>query len=234
METFEAVRTVLAVRAYQDKALSPETVRRLWDWYGANPYVQGSYFTAMVGRGVAEFLSATGKLSGKALDYGCGCGYGINFLFRKAAVSSFLAVDVSPEAIGYCQRSYPDVADSFRPEATFRNALMLIRLYPGRSITIHNRDRIDAWGTGSRHAASASGDRSRLSRRTPISFSTWTMRTVWTVPSIARRCFWTAAKARTSVSRFSVENGERISCRVPSRSAARANRRGSRLTHAGA
>lgn len=44
----------------------------------------------------------------------------------------------------------PVIADSFRPEATFRNALLLIRQYPGRSITIHNLDRIDAWAGGSR------------------------------------------------------------------------------------
>jgi len=43
----------------------------------------------------------------------------------------------------------PRIAESFRPEATFRNALMLIRLNFGRSITVHNRDRIDAWGTES-------------------------------------------------------------------------------------
>ena len=29
METFEAIRTVLAVRAYQDKPIPPETVRRI-------------------------------------------------------------------------------------------------------------------------------------------------------------------------------------------------------------
>ena len=29
METFEAIRTVLAIRAYQDKPIPPETVRRI-------------------------------------------------------------------------------------------------------------------------------------------------------------------------------------------------------------
>ncbi len=44
----------------------------------------------------------------------------------------------------------PRIAESFAPEATFRRALLLIRQFPGRSITVHNRDRIDAWGTEGR------------------------------------------------------------------------------------
>lgn len=46
----------------------------------------------------------------------------------------------------------PRIAESFRPEATFRRALLLIRQFPGRSITIHNLDRIDAWGREGRIA----------------------------------------------------------------------------------
>ncbi len=44
----------------------------------------------------------------------------------------------------------PRIAESFAPEATFRRALLLIRQFPGRSITIHNLDRIDAWGSDGR------------------------------------------------------------------------------------
>jgi len=46
----------------------------------------------------------------------------------------------------------PRIAESFAPEATFRKALLLIRQFPGRSITIHNLDRIDSWGTEGRIA----------------------------------------------------------------------------------
>lgn len=83
---------------------SPEAVRRLWDWYGANPHVQDSYFTAMVGRGVAEFLSATGKLSGKALDYGCGPGHMIAQLLERGL--ECLAADSSPGSIRAVNERY--------------------------------------------------------------------------------------------------------------------------------
>jgi SAM-dependent methyltransferase len=76
---------------------TPDRVRRLWDWYGANPYVQGSYFTAMVGRGVVEFLSAAGRLEGRALDYGCGPGHLIGHLLDRGLECR--AVDSSPESI---------------------------------------------------------------------------------------------------------------------------------------
>lgn len=68
-------------------------------------------------------------------------------VFRGGVARHGYLAKPAPRAI---EEFATSIADSFRPEATFRNALMLVRLYPGRSITIHNRDRIDAWGTGSR------------------------------------------------------------------------------------
>ena len=89
-------------------------------------------------------------------------------------------------------------------------------------------------GTVAAKARSASSPWSRAEGIIPISFSTWTIRTVWVPWSIARRCFSTAANARASVSRFTAANGDRISCGVPARSVARGKRRASRFTHAGA
>jgi SAM-dependent methyltransferase len=48
------------------------------------------------------------------LDYGCGSGYGANFLWRRGRPRSLVAVDVSPDAIAYCRAVYTDVADHFR------------------------------------------------------------------------------------------------------------------------
>jgi 2-polyprenyl-3-methyl-5-hydroxy-6-metoxy-1,4-benzoquinol methylase len=47
------------------------------------------------------------------LDYGCGTGYGMNFLYRTAGVRSIRGLDPSPEAIQYCQTAYPDLAAQF-------------------------------------------------------------------------------------------------------------------------
>ncbi len=38
------------------------------------------------------------------------------------------------------------IADSFRPDATFLNSILLARFYPGRSIVIHNRTLIESCG----------------------------------------------------------------------------------------
>lgn len=74
-----------------------ENVRKLWDWHGTNPSVQGSYFTSMVGEGVVNFLAATGKLQGKALDYGCGTGHVIDHLLDRGLECS--AVDSSRDSV---------------------------------------------------------------------------------------------------------------------------------------
>lgn len=76
---------------------TPDAVRRLWDWYGSNPHLQGLYFTAMVGRGVVNVLAATGKLSGRVLDYGCGPGHLLAHLLDRGLECH--AVDSSPESI---------------------------------------------------------------------------------------------------------------------------------------
>jgi len=41
------------------------------------------------------------------------------------------------------------IVDSFRPSATFMNAVLLVRFYPDRSVVIHNLTRIESWGTES-------------------------------------------------------------------------------------
>jgi SAM-dependent methyltransferase len=73
---------------------------------------------------------------GTILDYGCGTGYGTNFLLRRGNLASLVGVDVSEEAISYCRRSYEDVADVFRllppgelpfPESSF-SAILLFQV----------------------------------------------------------------------------------------------------------
>ena len=39
------------------------------------------------------------------------------------------------------------ITDSLRPDATFLNAVLLARFYPGRSLVIHNLTRIESWGS---------------------------------------------------------------------------------------
>jgi SAM-dependent methyltransferase len=68
------------------------------------------------------------------LDYGCGAGYGANFLMRTAGVRSLTAVDASSTAIDYCRRTYGDLGNIFTaitpgaslewPEGSFDIALM--------------------------------------------------------------------------------------------------------------
>lgn len=43
----------------------------------------------------------------------------------------------------------PVIADSFRPTATFLNALLLVRFYPGRALMIHNLTLVESQGTES-------------------------------------------------------------------------------------
>lgn len=76
---------------------TPDVVRRLWDWYGSNPHLQGTYFTAMVGGGVVNFLAATGRLSGRVLDYGCGPGHLLTHLLDRGLECH--AVDSSAESV---------------------------------------------------------------------------------------------------------------------------------------
>jgi nitroreductase len=72
MEVYEAVRTVLAVRAYQDKPLPPEAVRRIIDagWLtGSSMNGQPWYFILVKERAVLRQLGAmirTGTYTGQA------------------------------------------------------------------------------------------------------------------------------------------------------------------------
>ena len=86
-------------------------------------------------RHMTAYHFATRFVRGAAvLDYGCGAGYGTNFLMRKAGVRSMAAADVSCPAINYCRRTYGDIANVFStiepgarlpwPDASFQVVLM--------------------------------------------------------------------------------------------------------------
>jgi SAM-dependent methyltransferase len=47
------------------------------------------------------------------LDYGCGTGYGTNLVFRRSIPSRVTGMDMSQEAVDYCQRQYGDLAGRF-------------------------------------------------------------------------------------------------------------------------
>lgn len=67
-------------------------------------------------RHMTAYHFARPRVGGRdVLDYGCGTGYGANFLARRGAVRSLVGVDVSSEAIAYCHAAYPDLGDVFRP-----------------------------------------------------------------------------------------------------------------------
>ena len=83
---------------------TPEHVRRLWDWYSSNPQVQSLYFTHMVGDGIAGFLDATGRLKGKALDYGCGNGYLLGHLLARGLECN--GVDLSAQSVASVNASF--------------------------------------------------------------------------------------------------------------------------------
>ena len=48
------------------------------------------------------------------LDYGCGAGYGTNFISRRGRPRSLVGVDIDEPSIGYCRVCYQDIADCFR------------------------------------------------------------------------------------------------------------------------
>jgi SAM-dependent methyltransferase len=48
------------------------------------------------------------------LDYGCGAGYGTNFVCRRGRPRSVIGMDIDEAAIAYCRVCYQDIADCFR------------------------------------------------------------------------------------------------------------------------
>jgi len=65
-------------------------------------------------RHMTAYHFATRFVRGRdVLDYGCGAGYGANFLLRTAGVRSLAAADVSHAALEYCRRTYPDLGNIF-------------------------------------------------------------------------------------------------------------------------
>jgi len=60
------------------------------------------------------------------------------------------------------------IDNSFRPTSTFRNAVLLVRFWPGRSLTLHNLERIEVNGREVRR--SALPDRAALAQEVERSF----------------------------------------------------------------
>jgi arylamine N-acetyltransferase len=67
-------------------------------------------------------------------------------LYRDGTLRHGYVAKPSPRKIG---DFHTVIVDSFRPSATFMNAILLARFYPDRSVVIHNLTRIESWGTES-------------------------------------------------------------------------------------
>ena len=65
-------------------------------------------------------------------------------LHRDGQLKHGYTVKPIPRQIGHFGRV---IEDSYRPSATFMNALLLVRLYPNRSVVIHNLSVIESEGT---------------------------------------------------------------------------------------
>lgn len=88
---------------------TPEIVQLFWDWCAKNPYMEETYFSAAVGRGIINLLDLTGKLKGRVLDYGSGRGHLLNHLL--AAGLDCYGIDFSKESIEMLNekfREYPN------------------------------------------------------------------------------------------------------------------------------
>lgn len=75
----------------------PQQIARLWSYWGSRQHHLEQYFSRQVGHGVVAFLKHTGRLRGKALDYGCGPGFLLDHLL-KAGLECWGA-DTSPRAV---------------------------------------------------------------------------------------------------------------------------------------
>lgn len=62
---------------------TPEQIERFWDWHGTNAHAESNYFSNQVGLGIVNFLSMTGNLQGRVLDYGCGVGHLLSHLLQR-------------------------------------------------------------------------------------------------------------------------------------------------------
>jgi 2-polyprenyl-3-methyl-5-hydroxy-6-metoxy-1,4-benzoquinol methylase len=83
---------------------TPENVRRLWTYWNSKAHLQGENFSYQVGAGIVNFLQSTGRLQGKALDYGCGLGYVLQNLLDRGLECS--AAEFSAESVDLVNRKF--------------------------------------------------------------------------------------------------------------------------------
>jgi len=93
-----------------------EQVRRYWNWLGHNPYIQSSYFSFRVGRGVIRFLDAAGLLHGRILDFGCGTGHLLKELLGRKLTC--FAADSSDEAVARVNQEFSTFSNWHGAERT--------------------------------------------------------------------------------------------------------------------
>lgn len=98
---------------------TPEIVGRLWAWYGTNPYLENTYFSSMVGKGIINFLKETGKLKGSVLDYGCGRGHLLKHL---------LALDLECYAVDFSEESIEMLNEKFRGYQNWKQGTVISNL----------------------------------------------------------------------------------------------------------
>ena len=116
---------------------------------GQDYLVDGGYaapFLAPLPRGLqADFVVALGRdryvLKPQDAD---GCSR--LELYRDGILKHGYVVKPSPRKI---DDFHAVIIDSFRPDATFLNAVLLARFYPDRSLVIHNLTRVESRGTES-------------------------------------------------------------------------------------
>ncbi len=84
--------------------IEPKHIERLWNFASSwRPY-QRTYFSEMVGDGVATFLRSLNVLNGNVLDYGCGKGDLMARILDKNVTVSGL--DYSPDSIATVRDRY--------------------------------------------------------------------------------------------------------------------------------
>lgn len=84
---------------------SYQNISNFWDYMSSNPYKNAIYFTRLVGKGIINFFKAKGHLKGKVLDFGCGNGDILRYLFEQN-INDVYALDNSPSSITYVKNKY--------------------------------------------------------------------------------------------------------------------------------